>query len=166
MTNLAEDDIDQDALNYERSIAREERPVRIVNPVIASRNRRNKQRGRAAERAWARLIEQVTAHTTREVPPPEVRGGLGGADVTWDPYPLQFAFEIKQRRDDWPSSTIIKNALAQATRNAGSRTPVVVGCMTKRGLPREWRVYIDGAVMEGGEWIAWALAQPFIEEKA
>lgn len=164
MTNLAEDDIDQDALQFEREIAREPRVVRVPNPVVQVRNKNNKRRGRQAEREWAKLIERIAAHTTIDIIPPLVRGALGGADVTWDLRDGRaYAFELKHRAGDWPSSTTIRNAHVQAAKNAGNRTPVVVGCKSNKGMPRTFRVYTD-TVLDGPEWIAWTLAQTVIHE--
>jgi hypothetical protein len=151
-------EIDEDALQFERDIAREPRIVRVPNPVVQHRNKNNKRRGRQAEREWAKLIERTAARATVDIIPPLVRGVLGGADVTWDLRDgRSYAFELKHCRGDWPSSTIIRNAHAQAAKNAGNRTPVVVGCKSDKGQLRTFRVYTD-TVMDGPEWIQWVLS--------
>lgn len=133
---------------------REPRVVKVPDPVIQKRNHLSRRRGKSAERAWAALIERILDRY-KDLPRelwrlPEVRGGLGGADVLW----WNYACEVKQRLGDWPSNTVLKHAQIQAARNAQGRTPVVVACKTMKGLPREWRVLIDGAEYEGPDWIA------------
>ena len=124
----------------------DDRPVRVErapDPVVQARNKGNRQRGKRAERLWRDLINemaQVVYSTTgidaSLASKAETRGILGGADVTWGTY----AFEVKHRHMGWPSNTVIKKALVQAETNAGTRTPVVVACMTTHNS-REWRVY-------------------------
>lgn len=125
--------------------AYDDRPVRIervVNVVTAKRNRNNKRRGRTAEKKWCQIINDYHEGA-------ETRGILGGADVIWSVY----AFEVKQCRGDWPSNTIIKNAIVQAEANAGNRTPVVIACKTSHKLT-EWRNYnAVGMYMDAIEWL-------------
>lgn len=119
------------------------RVEKTPDPIIQRRNRGNRQRGRRAERLWADVIDALGAEKA------VVRGILGGPDVTWGLY----AFEVKHRHLGWPSNTVIKNALVQAERNAGTRTPVVVACMTTHNA-REWRIYSAVKVYEDGkEWL-------------
>ena len=114
-------------------------PRRPADPVIQKRNRGNKQRGKRTERLWAQMLG----------PDAEVRGILGGADVTWG----LFAFECKHRLNAWPSNTTIRKALEQAAKNAGNRTPVVVASMTTHNS-RAWRVYSAvGEYVDGKDWI-------------
>lgn len=69
-----------------------------------------------------------------------------------------YAFEVKHRHMGWPSNTVIKNALVQAQNNAGTRTPVVVACMTTVNS-REWRVYTAVKEYEDGrDWLRKVLA--------
>lgn len=127
-------------------------PPRVPDPVVQRRTKNNKRRGRAAERAWAALIALEMKHGGLDKPQPLVLGGLGHVDVLWD-WGQGYAFEVKQSRGDWPSSTIVRKAQEQAQKNAhGGRLPVVVGCATYPGGVRQWRVYLD-CVVEGREWV-------------
>ena len=126
---------------------RPERVVKAPNPVRQKRNRGNKQRGKRAERKWADAINELLREGE---PQAEVRGALGGADVTWRDY----AFEVKQRRGEWPSNTTIKDAIVQAAANAGWRVPVVVACKTSH-KSTEWRVFRNrfDEYQDGLEWL-------------
>ena len=116
--------------------------VKTPDPVVQRRNRGNKQRGKTAERLWTALINERSPNLAVK------SGVLGGADVLT---PL-WAFEIKHRHMAWPSNTVIKKALVQAANNAGTRTPVVVACMTTHNS-RSWRVY--SAVKEYVDGLDW-----------
>lgn len=119
------------------------RVERTPDPVVQRRNRGNRQRGKSAERLWTALINEDASDKAIK------RGVLGGADVTWGPY----AFEVKHKHMGWPSNTVVKNALVQAARNAGNRTPVVVCCMTTHNS-RSWRVYSAvGVYVDGKDWL-------------
>lgn len=136
------------------SLAPRMHPRHPVDPARQARNKHNRQRGRAAERAWAKLLDDVVRRAGRkDIAPAIVMGSVGALDVLWD----RFAFEVKHREGDWPASTIIRNARTQAARNARGRIPVVVGCRTRPGGIREWRVYSE-SVMEGREWVKWVIA--------
>lgn len=131
---------------------------RVVNEVIARRNRGNRQRGKKAERLWRDLINEMCVRLAAAdlLPIAETRGVLGGADVLWGNH----AFEVKHSHGQWPSNTVIKNALVQAKTNAGNRVPYVVGCKTTSNS-REWRVYagIPSAFMDGKDWLRERVAE-------
>ncbi len=142
------------------------RIVKVIDPVVQARNKGNRQRGKRAERVWRDLINEMCKRSILEQvgkvrfmsdvtrPLAETRGILGGADVTWG----IFAFEVKHRHMGWPSNTVIKNALVQAQNNAGTRTPVVVACMTTHNS-RSWRVYTAVKEYEDGrDWLRKVLA--------
>lgn len=122
--------------------------VKIPDPVVQKRNRGNKQRGKTAERLWTALINGISPNLAVK------SGVLGGADVVT---PL-YAFEVKHRHMAWPSNTVVRKALVQAQNNAGTRTPVVVCCMTTHNS-RDWRVYSAvGEWKDGKDWLTEALA--------
>ena len=113
-------DIDEDALQYERDIAREPRVVRVPNPEIQKRNRNNRQRGSKAQTRWARLIHG------RNV------GVLGREDVD-DGIRL---WEVKARKlPKW-----IRDAYEQVNRHQGDQLRYVVVEHTMPGKPAEWWV--------------------------
>lgn len=121
--------------------------VKTPDPVRQRRNRGNKQRGKKAERLWTELINEISPNLAIK------SGVLGGADVLTP----QYAFEVKHRHMGWPSNTVVRKALVQAQNNAGTRTPVVVCCMTTHNS-REWRVYSAVGVFEDGkEWLRGAI---------
>lgn len=121
--------------------------VKTPDPVVQRRNRGNKQRGKTAERLWTALINEISPNLAVK------SGVLGGADVLT---PL-YAFEVKHRHMGWPSNTTVRKALLQAANNAGTRTPVVVCCMTTHNS-RSWRVYSAvGEWVEGKDWLRGAI---------
>ena len=122
---------------------------------------RNGARGKVAERAWAAYITKLydaaraSFSHVPEIDPPQVRGVLGGADMTWHAY----ACEVKSSHGGWPSKTIIRNAHAQAVKNAQGKTPVVIACKTTHNS-REWRVFVDNVAMDAADWISLQLLVP------
>ena len=142
---------DPDVIDVTEYDDRAPRVVKVADPVVQKRNRNNRKRGKKTETEWAKVINGMIAPG---VEPALVVGILGDDDVRF----LHYSFECKHRHMGWPSNTVIKKALVQAETNAGTRTPVVVACMTTHNS-REWRIYTANKVFEDGrDWLRKVLA--------